>query len=75
MVFDSTGKNQHQMKEEEEPCRPRRKMTFESEEAMLLDSESGSSTEEPNCRGIRVVDVKVNESSASSSFDHWFVPL
>ena len=29
---------------------------------------------EPNCRGIRVVEVQVNETSMST-FSHWFVPL
>lgn len=71
VVFDSTGKKQ----QEEGLSRPRRKMTFESEEAMMIDNESNSSADEPNCRGIRVVDVQVNESSASSGFSHWFVPL
>lgn len=75
IVFDSTGKKQYQ--EMEKPLPRRRKMTFESEEAMLFDSESSSQTsiDEPNCRGIRVVDVEVNSSSASSGFKHWFVSL
>ena len=75
IVFDSTGKKIHQ--EMDRPYPRRRKMTFESEEAMLFDSESSSqsSMDEPNCRGIRVVDVEVNNSSANSGFKHWFVPL
>ncbi|KAL7512935.1 hypothetical protein ACHAXN_011863 [Cyclotella atomus] len=80
VVFDSTGNKIHQEKEDQDHLRrSRRKMTFESEEAMLLDDSGGrsvNSTEnEPNCRGVRVVDVHVNESLASSGFSHWFVPL
>jgi hypothetical protein len=78
VVFDSTGKKIHQEKEDQEHLRrSRRKMTFESEEAMLLDGSDRSVnlTEEPNCRGVRVVDVHVNVSSASSGFSHCFVSL
>jgi hypothetical protein len=75
VVFESTGKKlQHALHDRR---RVGRKMTFESEEAMLFDEESANSSsfEEPNCRGVRVVDVEVNETATSSSFRHWFVPL
>lgn len=73
VVFDSSGKKLD--KEQEKPLPPRRKMTFESEEAMFQSSPSPVEEEEPNCRGIRVVDVQVNGSPTSSSFKHFFVPL
>ena len=71
VVFDSTGK---EVDREKKSRLSRRKMTFESEEAMLFDSDS-SDPEEPNCRGVRIVDVEVNDSAATSSFSHWFVSL
>ena len=77
VVFESTGKTEYREKQDlTEEHRRSRKMTFESEEAMLVGEESRCSSviEEPNCRGVRVVDVNVNESS-TSSFTHWFVPL
>jgi hypothetical protein len=77
VVFESTGKTEYREKQDlTEEHRRRRKITFESEEAMLVGEESRCSSviEEPNCRGVRVVDVSVNESS-TSSFTHWFVPL
>jgi len=71
VVFDSTGK---EVDREKKSRLSRRKMTFESEEAMLFDSYS-SDPEEPNCRGVRIVDVEVNDSAVTSSFSHWFVSL
>ncbi|KAL3800302.1 hypothetical protein HJC23_003598 [Cyclotella cryptica] len=78
VVFESTGKTEYKEKLDfTEENRRSRKMTFESEEAMLCGDDrcEHSLTEEPSCRGVRVVDVKVNESSTSSGFRHWFVPL
>jgi len=74
LVFDSNGKTQRNEKEE---FVPRRKMTLESEEAMLFDSERSSSpiSEAVNCRGIRVIDVQVSGSSTTSTYKHFFVPL
>ncbi len=46
-------------------------MTYESEEAMMSDSVSDDDVSvEPNCRGVRVVDVQ-----SDSGFRHYFVPL
>ena len=94
VVFETTGKQylkaKEMMKEEHQDFleyhrgRRRRKMSYESEEAMLSDSSStcGCSScsselrpdedveEELNCRGVRVVDVRAN-----GGFQHRFVPL
>ena len=81
VIFDSTGnrnsKANASLKEEELDFLayqrgPRRKMTYESEEAMMSDSASDEEkmSAEPNCRGIRVVDVQ-----SDSGFRHVFIPL
>ncbi len=93
VVFESTGKRRSKadklLLEEHQDflaCtfRRRRKMTYESEEAMLNSSSSRceckscisevlsdeESLDELNCRGVRVVDVK-----SSGGFRHRFVPL
>lgn len=86
VVFDSTGKqkimsskiNESKEDEAEEAfeaqCphrRSRRKMTYESEEAMISSvSEDEIPVVEPNCRGIRIVDVP-----SDGNFHHFFVPL
>jgi hypothetical protein len=93
VVFESTGKHRSNttkrfLEEQQEclayKCGRRRKMTYESEEAML-DSSSSScecksciseilsddeSLEEVNCRGVRVIDVQ-----STGGFRHRFVPL
>lgn len=93
VVFESTGKRQSKAEkmllEEHQDFLAynwarRRKMTYESEEAMLSSSSSSceckscisevlsddESLEEVNCRGVRVVDV-----DPSGGFRHRFVPL
>jgi hypothetical protein len=80
VIFDSTGNKNSKANEslEEEGLdllayqrERRRKMTYESEEAMMNDSASDEEmSAEPNCRGIRVVDVQ-----SDSGFRHFFVPL
>jgi hypothetical protein len=97
VVFESTGKKLRSKKtdrilvEEHQTFlsfnllgRRSRKMTYESEEAMLNSSSSSceckscisevlsdeESPEEANCRGVRVVDVQ-----SSGGFRHRFVPL
>lgn len=93
VVFESTGKQRTKanklMYEEHQDFLHysrgrRRKMTFESEEAMLSNISSGcecyscvselptddETLEEMNCRGVRVVDVQ-----SSGGFRHRFVPL
>ena len=72
VLFNSTGK---EIDREKKSHLSRQKMTFKSEEAMLFDSDSSAPIEEPNCRGVRIVDVEVNDSAVTSSFSHWFVSL
>jgi len=99
LVFESTGKAQIMMKDalnrlmkeehqdfiEYHRSLRRRKMSYESEDAMLSSSSSNcscgacsgcsaeieqESVQEQNCRGVRVVDV-----AACGGFQHSFVPL
>lgn len=99
LVFESTGKAQIMMKDalnrlmkeehqdfiEYHRSLRRRKMSYESEDAMLSSSSSScscgacsgcsaeieqESVQEQNCRGVRVVDV-----AACGGFQHSFVPL
>ncbi|KAL7554929.1 hypothetical protein ACHAWF_018483 [Thalassiosira exigua] len=79
LVFETTGK-QDRMDRDSCQGRRHRKMTFESEEAMLQSTDNCrecscrdcivENSEEKSCRGVRVVDSK-----SDGRFEHFFVPL